>query len=101
VPVGSNGGNGVVVNQKQPTPSPPPPPKEKVDVEVHALRGFKLPDRRCLLALALVEHLRNPLPTSRLDIRSLKIRCRLYEEKKEEGEKIEEPATTRKLKRLL
>jgi hypothetical protein len=57
-----------------------------MDLEVHTLRGFKLPNRRCLLALALVEHLRNPLPTSRLDLRSIKFRCKAQEE---DGEKEE------------
>lgn len=75
--------------------------KEKMDIEVHALRGFKLPNRRCLLILTLVEHLKNPLPTSRLDLRALKIRCKLEEqnEEEEEEEKVPMPAA-RKLSTL-
>ena len=72
-----------------------------MDLEVHALRGFKLPNRRCLLALALVEHLKNPLPTSRLDLRALKIRCKLEEKEKEQEIKNEiKPVAARKLLKL-
>jgi hypothetical protein len=58
-----------------------------MDLEVHTLRGFELPNRRCLLALALVEHLQNPLPTSRLDLRSIKLRCKVQAEKEDDGVK--------------
>jgi len=51
-----------------------------MDLEVHALRGFMLPHRRCLFALAFIEHLRNPLLTSKVDLRAMKIRCKVQEE---------------------
>lgn len=74
--------SGIVVdNEHSKLPvSPPARVQKRMDLEVHALRGFKLPNRHCLLVLAFIEHLKNPLPTSRVDLRALKIRCKVEEE---------------------
>lgn len=88
--------DGGVVNNEQLHASATPPARvrKRIDFEVHALRGFKLPNRRCLLALAFVEHLRNPFLTSRLNLRAMKIRCKVQEDRGEENKKVAHVAIT-------